>query len=109
MLDEEETDEEYVPDFESDSEDDVELLSNMNKVVSNVCDKVALAETHLSDSEDKNTHCCNIEDIQNEHKEEKESLNKGFTKNLMFFFSFFSSIRSWKVFLLFYMFNCMTN
>ena len=46
MSDEEKTDEEYMPDFESDSEDDGELLANMNKVVSNVCDKVTLAQKH---------------------------------------------------------------
>ena len=89
MSDEEETDKEYLPGFESDSEDDVELLSNMNKVVNNVCDKVTLAEAHLSDSEDENTHCFNIEDIQNEHNEERESLNEGFNKYLMFFFFIF--------------------
>ena len=44
----------------------------MNKVASNVCDKVTLAEVYLSDS-DEDTHCFNIEDIQNEHKEEKNT------------------------------------
>ena len=32
MSDEEETDEEYVPGFKSDSEDDTELLSNRTKL-----------------------------------------------------------------------------
>ena len=43
-----------MPDFESDSDDDVELLSNTNKVASNVYNKVTLAEAHLSNSGEEN-------------------------------------------------------
>ena len=60
-----------MPDFESDSEDDVELLSNTNKVASNVYNKVTLAEAHLSNSGEENIHCFNTADVQNEYNEEK--------------------------------------